>query len=453
MQSIYLGKGDKTHRRYISPSEIASLDCWRAYRWKREGLQPIQRFDALSYGIAWDAFIQEWYKPIDLFGSGSIDTRSLDERYSDALANGVRTLEEDAKRVDAALLERNMPLPQDWHETREEHNNLLAGMAEHFATLPSSMDASMVCRESQVQVKVPLPSQTGKRRSVRFWMHGIIDRVMENMNTGGLVLVDDKTTKRLNADFEDSFEDNLQMPLYAWALKQLGYSVEQVMISAAAKQLPYEPTLLAREVAVLDENGNPVTRPMNCDACNGSGIINEGVVNESGIPPMCNKCNGFGVAKFLSGARKGEVKTEKVTRPALRSVLSDTGKWNVITTERVMLNAIHKNNLNESDYKQELEALRIQDKEASPFFRTFGIQVTPLMIQEAEDILVTIAPMLDKVPDVPMRNSFRCRGCVFKRVCRERDQEAREELIATMFTTREQREESKQKIQNGVSPH
>lgn len=436
-------------RRFVSPSELASAaGCWRQYRWKRQGIEPIQKFEALSFGTAWDAFVSEWWKPVGVPGDGLVDGRGAEQRLLDALAAGQAALDADARRVDGVLVDRGLPRPRDWDDTRDEHRSLLLGMALHFAEVVPD-DGSTTCRASQFKVQVPLPSQSGKRRSRKFWMHGYIDRVMENNETGRLFIVDDKTTGRVSAEYGHSYEYDLQLPLYAWAMRSLGYDIEKVCVDAAGKLLPVFPELRKTLVDVLGPDGEPLLVPLACEECGGAGSVAGFAPGERVAVPAeaCAKCEGTGHQRFKSGPRAGEVKTKKVQRAALRSMLTEAGGLNYTTTLAAFDSALVLHDLDPGDYERERVYLHNQDAQDSPFFGTFDLMVTNAMLDEAEAIIRAAAPELDKIPDIPLRDRFRCQRCVFRVPCIERDPAARADVLATGFTTREQREKAAERAE------
>lgn len=423
-------------RRFISPSELASASgCWRAYRWKRIGLKPITNFAALDYGTAWDAFVGEWWRPVGVPGDGAVDARTTDQRMMDSLAAGQAALDREARRVDGVLADRGLPRPLGWHDDLTAMRTMLLGMAIHYSHTAGVDDGSTTCRASQFKVEVPLPSQNGSRRSPKFWMHGFIDRVMENNATGRLFIVDDKTTGRVTRDYIASFAYDLQLPIYGWAMRELGYDIERVSVEAAGKLLPTFPELLKNPVDILGPDGEPLTRPVACPACGGEG--------ESFTEPddaTCPKCNGDGLARFASGPRKGEVKTEKVKRPALRKMLSDSGDLNYTTTLAAFDSALVLHDLDPKWYDREREFLIQQEEHDNPYFATFDLVATDAVLNEAEDILRAVAPELDRIPDIPLRDRFKCQRCVFRVPCLAIDPDERADLLHAGFTTREQRE-------------
>lgn len=427
-------------RRFISPSELASVGCWRAYRWKRIGLKPITNFAALDYGTAWDAFMGAWWTPVGRPGDGMVDARSADQRLGDSLAAGQAALDREARRVDGVLADRGLPRPMGWHDDLTAMRTMLVGMALHYANTVGVDDGSTVCRASQFKVEVPLPSQSGRRRSGKFWMRGYIDRVMESHETGRLFIVDDKTTGRVSRDYIASFAYDLQLPIYGWAMRQLGYDIERVSVEAAGKLLPAFPELRKTLVPVLGPDGEPLTQPIPCPACNGERGHDELDPDGNLVTVHCAKCDGEGVARFASGARKGEVKTETVKRQALRSMLTEAGGLNYTTTLAAFDSALVMYGLDPADYERERTYLIQQEQYDSPYFATFDLVATDAVLNEAEDILRAAAPELDRIPDIPLRDRFKCQRCVFRVPCLEIDPAARADALHAGFTTREQRD-------------
>ena len=62
------------------------------------------------------------------------------------------------------------------------------------------------------------------------FVHGQIDAVMQNTDTGELVVVDHKTTSTVS-DLINRVKPNLQFSLYAWAANQMGLKVSRVMVN------------------------------------------------------------------------------------------------------------------------------------------------------------------------------------------------------------------------------
>lgn len=484
-------------RRFVSATEIASLECWRAYRWRRAGIQPVRRFEALNFGIAWDAFIDTYTMP-DTEQPGRMGDEPLTASMmlEVAIAAGLKSIDDEAKRVDGILVDRGLPRPQDWQDELDRMRTLLDGMARHYAEHYGDERAAWRTVGRQVRFEVPFPSASGEGKSNRYWLHGVIDRVMQNVHTGELRLLDDKTTAAITPDLIGNFEYDLQLPLYAWAMRELGNDVADVGLDVVAKLVPVKPTMRKTPfpVYVLDADGQPVMEPnedgelkpvhryepIPCETCEGAGG------HTAAVPGVCEACNGEGVQRgrpvqsvdadgvplerpvldeagnpvtYKSGARKGEVKTEKVmepgpikqrrvVRPGLSSMLDGSGGYNYRTTYRLMREAIEENGLDERDYAHELDLLARQEYGGdadSPYFARPDLHVTDAMMDEAASILRTAAPMLDKLPDVPMRNRFRCGRCPFRVPCIERNEEARADVFALDFTTREQRKEKRER--------
>lgn len=439
------------NHRYISPSEITKMDCWRAYRWYRAGLKPRRAPKPLNAGTAWDAFMGEWFRPVGRIGDALRDHRSIDERLTAGLAAAYAKLDEAAKQADATFVQLYGEGSAEVEAERRELAKLIEGMALHFADTYVE-DEHGVCRAVQVRVDAPLPSQSGSGVSNRYRLHGYIDRIMER--DGKVGIIDDKSTAGIEDTFFDDFENDLQMPLYAYGLPlsqswidlgMKGRPVDEIGVFAAAKKLPTVPDLRKTPFPVYARNGigeiiqemvdgelKPVqlTEPVPCDKC---------VPLEAS--EACKTCLGTGWAHFASGARKGEMKQAKVTRVGLQSLLSGDGSLNYTTTLAHFEAAIDDHGLDRADYERELAFLHEQG--LKPFFQLAAIPVTPTTMQEAAEVLRAVAPLLDKVPDAPMRNKFRCRRCSFQQACVVANPEARASVIKTFYSTREEREEQK----------
>lgn len=464
-------------RRLVSVSEIANLDCWRKYRWSREGLQPVRRFEALNFGIVWDAFIGEWWAPqpinvekelgikadsdqatIDAFGAflraagpaGEPRRTSVlwhaygrggpaPTRFERAVIAANDAIEKEARRVDAALLERGIPRPPGWTEELDRMRQLVLAMGIHYVEHYGE-EAAWECIASQVKFEVPFPSASGQRRSNRYWLHGVIDRVMFNRERNIIALVDDKTTAKAGPDYYDSFEYDLQLQLYSWAMRELGNPVHEVWLDVAAKLMPVFPEMRATPFDVLDEAGNKTYEEIPCGHCEGLGEVEEQGDLQTEVAP-CAKCGGDGVEKYKTGDKAGMPKMRKVTRAGLQTMIASDGSLQYHTTYDLFLAALRMNNLDSMDYERERELLMDWDigGKENPYFARPELLIDDAMMDEAADIMRTAAPYLDKLPDVPMRNRFRCKRCAFRVPCIERNEGARADLIAVEFTTRDQR--------------
>ena len=431
-------------RRYISPSEIASMDCWRSYNWKRQGIKSRRSPKALSFGSAWDAFMGEWFRPVGTLkdvGDGARDGRDTLTRFQQSIDAGMKVLDAEKEKANATFVQLYGDGDAEVEAEYQEHVELLRGMGTHFAEWFDE-DVHGVCRAAQFKVDVPLRSAKGTRASTKYSLHGYIDRVMEI--NGELWIVDDKTTGLIDDSFHDDFENDLQMPLYAYAMELMGYNISGIAIFAAAKKVPAVPELRKTPVVLTKEDGSPVTEPIACQDCDGRAVMPS--EDDFDVEVPCARCEGRGVEMFKTGPRAGTVKTKNVTRPALRSMLSESGSLNYTTNMTQFLNAIHRHGLDPQHYVRELEWLK--EKDSSNFFGYAPIHVSQAMIDEAAEILRNAGPMLDKIPDVPMRSRFRCKRCTFQIACVERNEAARADIIKTFFTTREEREAERQKAES-----
>jgi hypothetical protein len=294
--------------------------------------------------------------------------------------------------------------------------SLLSGMMQHYhQTYGSRLDEWEILAV-QRPVTVRLPSANGEGISNRYEFHGIIDRIARHRGTGETFIVDAKSAASIGADYRAGFDTDWQLPLYVWALREEGLFIHGAMIDAAAKIVPVKPEMRKTPVAVLDPaTGEPLLRP---------------VLDDAGQP-----------VTFKSGARKGETKTERVTRPALRSMISSDGSLNYTTTAALMREAIAENDLDPADYAAELEILDAQASGIadSPFFWREEIIFNDLQLAEAVDAVRAVAPFAANHPNVKMPSRFKCRSCEFRSLCAARPAD-RDALIAASFTTPSERE-------------
>lgn len=62
-------------------------------------------------------------------------------------------------------------------------------------------------------------------------IHGQIDCLLQNVETGEIVVCDHKTSSSLGTDFMNRVKPNLQFSTYAWAANKMGFPVNRVMIN------------------------------------------------------------------------------------------------------------------------------------------------------------------------------------------------------------------------------
>lgn len=63
------------------------------------------------------------------------------------------------------------------------------------------------------------------------YIHGQIDCLLKNTETGEIVVCDHKTSSSLGTDFMNRIKPNLQFSTYAWAARQMGFEVSRVMVN------------------------------------------------------------------------------------------------------------------------------------------------------------------------------------------------------------------------------
>lgn len=386
-------------KKRISYSELQSLDCWRKHHYRYAlRLQPVQTFAALHFGKCFD-------ESLNVYHEGNLFD------LSEAINAGLEAINKDALRVDALLLERDIPRPVTWNEDIEKMKTLLVEMMKHYDFKYGETDLrEWEVLDVQKHVVVKLPSSTGGV-SNKYEFHGYVDRIQKNRRTGEVYIVDAKTTAGISDDYKSGFDTDWQLPLYAWALREEGYRIDGVIIDAVAKIIPAIPMMRQTPITVLDDQGEPIM---------------DQVLDDAGNPVY-----------FKSGKNKGEPKLKKRTRQGLRSMLSESGSLNYTTTATLMREAIQQNGLDESDYSRELEILDGWDNGTidSPYFWRSEILFNDLQLQEAVESVRSVAPFAaGKLPNVKMPSKMKCKRCEFKEVCAARPDD-REGLIAEKFTT------------------
>lgn len=63
------------------------------------------------------------------------------------------------------------------------------------------------------------------------YIHGQIDCLLKNVETGEIVVCDHKTSSSLGTDFMNRIKPNLQFSAYAWAANKMGFKVSRVMVN------------------------------------------------------------------------------------------------------------------------------------------------------------------------------------------------------------------------------
>jgi len=100
------------------------------------------------------------------------------------------------------------------------------------------------------------------------WMvvHGQIDCILQNTETGEVVVCDHKTSSSLGSDFMNRISPNLQFSLYSWAANQLGFNVQRVMVNGI--QVAKTKTDLVRVFTSRGQDDWQEAMQSLADACN-----------------------------------------------------------------------------------------------------------------------------------------------------------------------------------------
>lgn len=401
---------------YVSHSKIGSIDCWRKHDFAyRQKLRPIRPFAALRFGRVWDEFVNAYHAVGDRDAGTFAPIRS--NRLAYALTAGGREIDQEADRVAEIIMQRGLPFPADWDDELAEFRALLLAMGIGYADRFAGDDALTTVA---VQVPFDVALRTpGGRRSPKFRMRGVIDRVALDTN-GGVWIIDAKSTKAITANYRLGWELDRQLPRYAWAFQEYGIIPAGCMIDAAAKIIPTYPEMRQTPIPVLDPvTGEPMTEPE--------------------VDPETGE-----IQVYKSGPWKGEPKMRKVTRRGLRSILSSSGEVVVQTTHAALVEAIRANDLDEIDYARELAYLHDRETgvtDEDPYFWRASVPFAPWEITDAGRELYEFAVRADTLPPIANASSFRCTGCAFKLICKD----PTPELVGELFTTPADRQAARER--------
>jgi len=246
----------------FSYSRLRTLDCWRKHHLQYNvGLKPLHRFAALNFGTVWDA-------AQDAYWSKSHPEVRSDSSLFYPLQAGYEAIGAETKRVDALLRERGLERPESLDDDTAQMRYLFERMLDNYFEHWQTDNQRYEVLANQLRIQTPLPSRGGKRSSNRYHFVGVIDRVVKDVETGRVLIVDAKTCKDLNEDYRAGYDNDLQLPLYVWAAQNTGWTIDGVMIDAAAKRLPHKPLLRATPMPVLDAQGNEIFDPVLDEAGN-----------------------------------------------------------------------------------------------------------------------------------------------------------------------------------------
>lgn len=213
-------------KRTISHTEVSTvMDCWArhsfAYTGHLTGGQVLKRKQdhvRLREGRAWGRAVAE------LHDAGRQDHL---ERLVAAFRALNVALDEDA----AKLRQHGLYVQQDHHDLLVK----LTGLLCHYAATAPPMHV----HGAETELRVPLPSRTGKARSNRFVFHGYLDALTDSHPgyAGRLFIVEYKLRDRLT-DLPQIIRSR-QIRRYAWAAEQqLDEQVHGVIVDERLNEVP-----------------------------------------------------------------------------------------------------------------------------------------------------------------------------------------------------------------------
>jgi len=162
--------------------------------------------EALTFGKAIHAALEEFYKQIP----------------------GQRNIDAIHAAFDAAAV--NLLVPAGEKRSRDNGHKIISRYCEVYAN-----DPWMVYRDKDgpfVERSFDLPYDLAHEfPPFLIRVHGQMDAILQNTDTGEVVIVDHKTTSTVS-DLLNRVKPNLQFSLYAWAANQMGIKVDRVMVNA-----------------------------------------------------------------------------------------------------------------------------------------------------------------------------------------------------------------------------
>jgi CRISPR/Cas system-associated exonuclease Cas4 (RecB family) len=188
-----------------SSAEILHTCRKKAYYALERGLRPKEESEAMSFGTA-------IHKALEAF-------------YSSDFSNGERLItEQELHEAFISAAQPIMHVPAGEKRSVENGKKILTKYLETY-----SNDPWQTVRDSNgkpmVELKFELPMQED------IVLHGQIDCLLQNRESGEIVVCDHKTASTLGVDFFNRIKPNLQFSVYAWAARQLGFPVSKVMVN------------------------------------------------------------------------------------------------------------------------------------------------------------------------------------------------------------------------------
>lgn len=164
--------------------------------------------EALVFGTAIHSALEAFYRA----APGSRKIEDLHQAF-DAAAEGKLLAESNEKR------------------SIENGHKILSKYFEVYAN-----DPWVIYTDNQgpfVERSFELEFSVAKYNDLPFsvYVHGQIDAILQNTETGELVVCDHKTTSTVS-DLMNRVNPNLQFSLYAWAANELGIKTDRVMVNA-----------------------------------------------------------------------------------------------------------------------------------------------------------------------------------------------------------------------------
>lgn len=232
--------------RLISVSEVgALLDCERRHAFAYTGhvtdghtLKKRNPAITLRRGRAWGRAVAAWHE------TGEVEL---------AVAALRLALDDDAREQEEAGV-----------YIADEHMDLLGhllGLLSHYTETADRLPLT----DAELELRVPLPSRTGRRASNRYAFQGFVDGLTREFRLPGLWVVEYKLRGRLSS--LEQVAQSRQIRWYAWAAaRQFGECVQGVIVDERLDEVP-KPVRLLKNGKPSHDKSQMTTAGMYLAAC------------------------------------------------------------------------------------------------------------------------------------------------------------------------------------------
>lgn len=247
---------------YINSSSVEIIQTCRrkAYYALHRNLRGEDESEALLFGTAIHRAMEAFYSAKIINGERQLTLEEFQDAFVDCASQTLAHLPDTDKRSIAngkKIISKYWDTYSNdpWVVVRDEHG-------------------PFVERKFELEV----------RRLPNVVIHGQIDCLLKNVETGEIVVCDHKTSSSLGTDFLNRIKPNMQFSIYAWAANKLGHSVNRVMVNGIqvaktkvdllrvfTERTPHDLLemfdTINESVHLYEESENSKTWPINSAAC------------------------------------------------------------------------------------------------------------------------------------------------------------------------------------------